>query len=51
MMIQNIKKNPDWYQKVVEQAEQHNITVEENLRNNAVYVLQNMKKAKQEMAK
>lgn len=51
MIIQNIKKNPDWYQKVVEQAEQHNITVEENLRNNAVYVLQNMKKAKQEMAK
>lgn len=49
IIIENIKANPEWYQKVVEQAEQRGITVENNLRENAAYVLQNTKKAKQEM--
>ena len=47
-LINNIKNNPQWLQAVEQQAIQRDIPLEENLRINAEYVLQNIKKAKQE---
>ena len=40
MIIQNIRNVPEWYDAVVKQAEEQGITVEENLRINAIYVIQ-----------
>lgn len=51
IIIENIKSNPEWYQQVAKQAEQRGITVEENLRNNAEYVLETNKQKKQEASK
>lgn len=42
-----IRNNADWYEAVVKQAEQHHLTVEENLRINAIYYLENRKHRKQ----
>ena len=50
LIIQDIKNTPEWYQSVAKQAEQHGITIEESLRNNAEYLLQARKQAKQEMS-
>lgn len=44
MMIQNIRNVPEWYEAVVKQAEEQGITVEENLRINAIYVIENEEK-------
>ena len=43
-MIQNIRNVPEWYEAVVKQAEEQGITVEENLRINAIYVIENEEK-------
>jgi hypothetical protein len=51
LIINNIKSNPEWYQKVVEQAKERGITVEENLLDNADYVLRTNKQKHQEMSK
>lgn len=40
MKIQEIKNNPQWYEVVVKQAEERGLTVEENLRRNAVYIIE-----------
>ena len=45
-MIKSIQSNAEWYDAVVRQAEERGLTVEENLRRNAVYVLENNKKHK-----
>ena len=42
-----IRNNAAWYEAVVKQAEQHHLTVEENLRINAIYYLENRKHRKQ----
>lgn len=43
-MIKSIQSNAEWYDAVVRQAEERGLTVEENLRRNAVYVLENNNK-------
>ena len=43
MKMNEIKSNPEWYDAIVKQAEERGIGVEENLRNNAIYVLNNTK--------
>lgn len=40
LKIQQIKNNPQWYDVVVKQAEERGLTVEENLRRNAIYVIE-----------
>lgn len=40
-MMEVIRQNKDWYDFVVKQAEELHLTVEENLRKNAVYYLEN----------
>lgn len=47
-IISNMKNNPQWFKAIEEQAVQRGITLEENLRQNAEYVLQHNKKAKLE---
>lgn len=47
-IIDNIKNNPEWLQAIEKQAENRGVTLEQNLRENAEYVLQNVKKSKQE---
>lgn len=44
LKINEIKNNPQWYERIVEQASERNVSVEENLRNNAIYVLDADKK-------
>ncbi|MCR5657955.1 MAG: hypothetical protein K6G25_01360 [Bacteroidales bacterium] len=51
IIIQNIKSNTEWYQKIAAQAESRGITVEENLRINAEYVLESSKQKKAELSK
>lgn len=51
IIINNIKNNPEWYQKVVEQAKERGMTVEENLLDNADFVLRSNKQKHQEMSK
>lgn len=44
LKINEIKNNPQWYELIVKQASERNVSVEENLRNNALYVLDADKK-------
>ncbi|MBO4328239.1 MAG: hypothetical protein J5831_02375 [Bacteroidales bacterium] len=46
--IRKIKENPQWYEAIVKQADEHGLDIEENLRNNAVYVLDQEFKKQQE---
>lgn len=39
-MIENIKRNPKWYEEVVRQAEVRKITIDSSLRLNAVYFIE-----------
>jgi hypothetical protein len=39
-IIQDIKNTPDWYQAIQEQAREEQITIEEALRKNATYILE-----------
>lgn len=41
MVIQEIEGNPEWMESVKRQAEEKGLTLEENLRENAIYVLNN----------
>ena len=41
MVIQEIEVNPEWMESVKRQAEEKGLTLEENLRENAIYVLNN----------
>lgn len=41
--MEEIKKNSDWYEAIVKQAQERGIPVEENLRRNALYVIQTQK--------
>lgn len=43
MIIQEIQGNPEWLESVKQQAEKEGLTFEENLRRNAIYVLENRK--------
>ena len=43
-MMEDIRNNQEWYDLIVEQAKERGITVEENLRRNATYVIQKEKK-------
>lgn len=45
-MMKSIQSNAEWYDAVVRQAEDLGLTVDENLRRNAIYVLENNKKYK-----
>lgn len=45
LKIEEIKNNKPWYESIVKQAKERNVTVEENLRNNAIYVLEHDKNA------
>ena len=40
MMMQSIRNTPEWYDAVAKQAKERGLTTEENLRKNAIYVLQ-----------
>lgn len=46
MMMQTIREEPQWYEAVAKQAKELGITTEENLRRNAIYVIQTREKAK-----
>lgn len=46
-IIERIHTIPEWYQSIEQQAAERGITVEENLRNNAKYVLQKHKQSKE----
>ena len=43
-MMEDIRNNQEWYDLIVEQAKERGITVEENLRRNAAYIIQKEKK-------
>lgn len=43
-MMEVIRNNPEWYEAVIKQAETHHLSVEDNLRINAIYVLESRKK-------
>ena len=45
MMIQAICDNPQWYDAVAKQAKERGRTIEESLRLNAIYTIQNLEKA------
>ena len=45
-MMRAIRSTPTWYEAVAKQAEERGITVEENLRRNALYYLENSKNNK-----
>lgn len=47
LKIKEIKDTKKWYDRVVEQAAEKNISVEENLRDNAIYVLDHDKKKRE----
>ncbi len=38
-VINGIKSNPEWYQSIVEKAQNNNVSVEETLYNDAIYVI------------
>lgn len=38
--MEAIRDNPEWYEAIVKQAKERGLTVEENLRRNAIYVLE-----------
>jgi hypothetical protein len=42
--IEAIRNNPEWYDAIVKQAKERGLTVEENLRRNAIYVIEKEKK-------
>ena len=42
--MESIKNDPQWYGSIQQQAKERGISVEENLRRNAVYVYQTQKK-------
>ena len=44
LMIECIKSKPEWYEKVKEQAVERGLTLEEALRDNAIYTIKNTKK-------
>ena len=39
-MMESIRNNPDWYQAVIDQAKERGLEVEDNLRINAIYVIE-----------
>lgn len=43
-MMNTIKSDSQWYDAIIKQAKERGISTEENLRNNAIYVIQTMKK-------
>ena len=45
MMMQVICDEPQWYEAVVKQAKERGLTIEENLRRNAIYTIQAREKA------
>ena len=45
MMMQDICDEPQWYEAVVKQAKERGLTIEENLRRNAIYTIQSREKA------
>ena len=45
MMMESIRNNAQWYEAVEKQAKERGITVEENLRRNAIYAIRNREKA------
>ena len=45
MMMQVICDEPQWYEAVVKQAKERGLTIEENLRRNAIYTIQSREKA------
>lgn len=47
LKTQQIKDSPQWYQSVVKQAEERGLTVEENLRRNAIYAIKQEQKKRQ----
>lgn len=47
-IINNIKNDPAWYKAVQDQAVERGITIEENLRLNATFVYENVKRAQQQ---
>ena len=51
LKMEEIKSIPEWYQKVVDQAEERGFTVEENLRDNAIYALRISRQNNQETSK
>lgn len=45
-VIRNIKKNKEWFTKVKNQGSENNMTVDESLRKNAIFVIENRKQTK-----
>ena len=43
LKMEEIKSNPEWYEAIVKQAAERNLSVEDNLRDNAIYVLNSHK--------
>lgn len=43
-MMETIRINPEWYDAVIKQAEERHLSVEDNLRINAIYVLESRQK-------
>ena len=43
LKMETIRNNPEWYKAIVKQAKERGLTVEENLRRNAVYVIEKEK--------
>ena len=43
LKMEAIRNNPEWYEAIVKQAKERGLTVEENLRRNAVYVIEKEK--------
>ncbi|MCR5657956.1 MAG: hypothetical protein K6G25_01365 [Bacteroidales bacterium] len=48
LKMEAIRNNPDWYQAIVNQAKERGISAEENLKRNALYVLNNEKEQQHE---
>ena len=46
LVIESIRDNQNWYDAVVKQAKEQGFTVEENLRRNAIYIIQTNKTSK-----
>ena len=46
-LMQEMRDNDEWYQELVKQAEEKGITIEQSMRNNAIYVLENYPKTRQ----
>jgi hypothetical protein len=43
LMMETIRNNTPWYEAVEKQAKEYGLTVEENLRRNAIYVIRSKK--------